>query len=131
MKENITQTILIILCIHELTVVQSLPSLRLYRPNQQEMITTKAQKNTDNNEVLMKSIQPEWESSGKLNSKKSINYDFNNYAIKPTFYQYVKSCCNREVMRPMGGGHLTGPCCRQLIKFNRFIRLSFPWFKQP
>ncbi|TNN09219.1 hypothetical protein EWB00_006427 [Schistosoma japonicum] len=63
--------------------------------------------------------------------KKSFTSDFNNYTtIKPTFYQYVKSCCNREVMRPMGGGHMTGPCCKQLIKFNHFIRLSFPWFQK-
>ncbi|KAK4475355.1 hypothetical protein MN116_002417 [Schistosoma mekongi] len=63
--------------------------------------------------------------------KKPFTTDFNNYtAIKPTFYQYVKSCCNREVMRPMGGGHMTGPCCKQLIKFNHFIRLSFPWFQK-
>lgn len=88
-------------------------------------------------ETIMKTIQPimKWnQQPGKLDNlfiiKKSINYALNNYTIKPTFYQYVKSCCNREVMRPMGGGHMTGPCCKQLIKFNHFIWLSFPWFKK-
>ncbi|VDO68924.1 unnamed protein product [Schistosoma curassoni] len=88
-------------------------------------------------ETIMKTIQPimKWnQQPGKLDHlfiiKKSINYALNNYTIKPTFYQYVKSCCNREVMRPMGGGHMTGPCCKQLIKFNHFIWLSFPWFKK-
>ncbi|CAH8672089.1 unnamed protein product [Schistosoma margrebowiei] len=88
-------------------------------------------------ETIMKNNQPimKWnQQPGKLDNlfiiKKSINYALNNYTIKPTFYQYVKSCCNREVMRPMGGGHMTGPCCKQLIKFNHFIWLSFPWFKK-
>ncbi|CAH8680647.1 unnamed protein product [Schistosoma rodhaini] len=89
-------------------------------------------------ETIMKNIQPimmKWnQQPGKFDHlyivKKSINYALNNYTIKPTFYQYVKSCCNREVMRPMGGGHMTGPCCKQLIKFNHFIWLSFPWFKK-
>lgn len=48
------------------------------------------------------------------------------FMFNPDFYQYIKSCCNREVMRPMGGGHLTGPCCNQLIKSNEFIKLTWP-----
>ncbi|CAH8876045.1 unnamed protein product [Trichobilharzia szidati] len=63
-------------------------------------------------------------------SRSFSNSDLNNYPLKPTVYQYVKSCCNREVMRPMGGGHMTGPCCAQLIRFNYFIRLSYKWFKE-
>ncbi|VDQ10340.1 unnamed protein product [Trichobilharzia regenti] len=63
-------------------------------------------------------------------SRSFSNNDLHNYPLKPTVYQYVRSCCNREVMRPMGGGHMTGPCCAQLIRFNYFIRLSYKWFKE-
>ncbi|CAH8597349.1 unnamed protein product [Schistosoma turkestanicum] len=102
---------------------------------------------TSETTILFKTIQPQFTKSSRqqqqsssntsptaplnpLMKKSSFQYDLNNYTIKPTFYQYVKSCCNREVMRPMGGGHMTGPCCKQLIKFNHFIWLSFPWFKK-
>ncbi|CAL8072743.1 unnamed protein product [Calicophoron daubneyi] len=44
--------------------------------------------------------------------------------IQPSFFHFVQSCCNREVMRPMGGGHLTGSCCSQLFRILQFYSLK-------
>ncbi|KAF6771526.1 hypothetical protein AHF37_09630 [Paragonimus kellicotti] len=41
-----------------------------------------------------------------------------------SYYRYISSCCNREVMRPQGGGHFTGPCCSQLLELNDLIYLA-------
>ncbi|KER20420.1 hypothetical protein T265_15318, partial [Opisthorchis viverrini] len=37
------------------------------------------------------------------------------------WYYLVRSFCHREVMRPMGGGHLTGPWCTYYRRINQLI----------
>ncbi|TPP57771.1 hypothetical protein FGIG_04649 [Fasciola gigantica] len=42
-------------------------------------------------------------------------------------YHSVRKCCEREVMKPVGGGHLTGTCCTELRYMDTIIYQVKQW----
>ncbi|VDP88825.1 unnamed protein product [Echinostoma caproni] len=44
-------------------------------------------------------------------------------------YHSVRKCCEREVMKPVGGGHLTGTCCTELRYMDAIIHRVQQWAK--
>lgn len=42
-------------------------------------------------------------------------------------YHSVRKCCEQEVMKPVGGGHLTGTCCTELRYMDTIIYRVRQW----